>query len=412
LIAIPALNEEQSIGSIIERCLDARWHIMANSQIRRVDITVVSDGSTDRTVEIASRYADKVRLIVFEQNRGYGAAITEAWLQSDADLLGFLDADGTCDPRFFATLCRAQAEQGADVVLGCRMNAESQMPRLRRIGNRLFAWMLSALSLKEVRDTASGMRVVRRSSLTKLFPLPAGLHFTPAMSARAMMSRDLRIVEIDMPYEERAGESKLNPIKDGLRFLRVILQTALLYRPSRPLGFAALGLILLTVLMMVRPACFYLLHGRLQEWMIYRFLVGELFCTLAVLVCCLGYLGDKAVDIALADDPGRGKYHGLWGWLFSRRWFWAVPPLLVAAGGALVSDAVSDLVSTGLVTAHWSRFVAMMLCVTVAATLTVTKVVDHCLNLLADRLSYLKLAPEVLKRDVSRPELKVVRHAA
>jgi hypothetical protein len=412
LIAIPALNEEESIGSIIERCLDARWHIMANSDIRRVDITVVSDGSTDRTVEIASRYADKVGLIVFEQNRGYGAAITEAWLQSDAELLGFLDADGTCDPRFFATLCRVQAEEDADVVLGCRMNAASHMPRLRRIGNRLFAWTLSALSLKGVRDTASGMRVVRRSSLTKLFPLPAGLHFTPAMSARAMMSRDLRIVEIDMPYEERAGESKLNPIEDGLRFLRVILQTAFLYRPSRPLGFVAIGLMLLTVLMMVRPACFYLLNGRLQEWMIYRFLVGELCCTLAVLVCCLSYLGDKAVNISLADDPAGDKYHGLWGWLFSRRWFWAAPSLLVAAGGGLVSGALSELLSTGLVTAHWSRFVAMMLCLTVAAILTVTKVVDYCLNLLADRLAYLKLAPEVLKRDVAKPELRIVRHAA
>ena len=96
LIAIPALNEEDSIQSIITRSLAARSHILSHSPVTQVDITVVSDGSTDRTVEFASKFADQIHLIVFERNRGYGAAIKEAWEQSDADLLGFLDADGTC----------------------------------------------------------------------------------------------------------------------------------------------------------------------------------------------------------------------------------------------------------------------------------------------------------------------------
>src|SRR5262247_1663883 len=95
LIVIPAYNEESSIKSIIERSLTARDNIIANSPVTEVEITVVSDGSTDRTVELASSYANWINLIVFEKNRGYGAAIKEAWNQSDADLLSFLDADGT-----------------------------------------------------------------------------------------------------------------------------------------------------------------------------------------------------------------------------------------------------------------------------------------------------------------------------
>src|SRR5258708_29577510 len=98
LIAIPALNEEASIAAIIERCLDARREIIRMSPVTEVEITVVSDGSTDRTVELASSYQPCIKLIVFEKNRGYGAAIKEAWRQSDADLVSFLDADGTCDP--------------------------------------------------------------------------------------------------------------------------------------------------------------------------------------------------------------------------------------------------------------------------------------------------------------------------
>src|SRR3974377_1124060 len=113
---IPAYNEEQSIASIIERSLAARQTIIANSPVDEVEISVVSDGSTDRTVNIAQRYTDQIKLIVFEKNRGYGAAIKEGWRQSDADFLGFLDADGTCDPNFFATLCQVLEGDKSDVA--------------------------------------------------------------------------------------------------------------------------------------------------------------------------------------------------------------------------------------------------------------------------------------------------------
>ena len=84
LIAIPALNEEESIDSIIRRSIEAREFICANSPATEVAITVVSDGSTDRTVERASRYKDSINLIVFPQNKGYGAAIKEAKSLLDA----------------------------------------------------------------------------------------------------------------------------------------------------------------------------------------------------------------------------------------------------------------------------------------------------------------------------------------
>lgn len=235
LIAIPALNEEASIEAIIERSLQARADITARSPITQVDITVVSDGSTDRTVSLARKYTHRIKLIEFEENRGYGAAIQQAWIESDADLLGFLDADGTCEPRFFGDLAQALVAEGADVALGCRLNESSEMPLVRRTGNILFAGLLSLLSGQWVRDTASGMRIVRREAYTRLRPLPAGLHFTPAMSARALLDREasVKLIEIDMPYHERVGESKLKVGKDGLRFLNVITRTAIQYRPAR-----------------------------------------------------------------------------------------------------------------------------------------------------------------------------------
>ena len=388
LIAIPALNEEASIQQIIARCLEARAEIIETSPVTEVDITVVSDGSTDRTVELASRYRDHVKLIVFPKNRGYGAAIKEAWAQSNADLLGFLDADGTCEPRFFSQLINALKTHDADIALGCRLNESTKMPWLRRLGNVLFASTLTLLSSSTLRDTASGMRVVRRTCLPALLPLPDGLHFTPAMSARAILSARTKIVEIDMPYHEREGESKLHPAKDGLRFLRAILDAALLYRPARPLAILGCLWLALAVALMLTPTAYYLRHHAVQEWMIYRFVVGHLAGTLAGLLLCASYLTGRMVAIALRDVEGKRSSRNLLDWFFSNWLPWLVPPLLLVGGGLLVLPSFLELVRTGSTYEHWSRFIAMSFCWELASIIAVTAVIDYVLGLLSAQLAY------------------------
>ena len=390
LIAIPALNEEGSIDSIISRSIGARDFICTNSPVTEVEITVVSDGSTDRTVERASRYTDFINLIVFPQNKGYGAAIKEAWQQSDADLLGFLDADGTCDPKFFAKLCDTSIAQNADVVLGCRLNADSEMPLIRRIGNFIFASILTVFSSSRVRDTASGMRVVKRSSLDSLYPLPDGLHFTPAMSARAMLSERTRIVEVDMPYRERVGESKLRVAKDGIGFLKVIVEAAFLYRPSRPLGILAIVFALFAAVLMSSPILYYAANRSVAEWMIYRFLVSDLAGIAACLCFSASYLTWRMTSIAIAEETGHLK-SCLTHWLFEARWFWALPIGLCLVGGSLVAYSLFQRFTTGLTYEHWSRYIVMSFCFASAIILSVTRVIDYVLTLLGSRMEYLRM---------------------
>ena len=231
-IVIPALNEEEAIGDTIRRCLAARSQIVSTSPVGEVEVIVVSDGSTDRTEEIAKSF-EEVRVLAFDANRGYGAAIKSGWEHGKGDLLAFLDGDGTCDPNFFADLCKAIDSEAADIAIGSRMGPDSEMPRIRTIGNKLFAWLLGALSKQVVRDTASGMRVVRRTCLQDIYPLPHGLHFTAAMSARALIGDRLKLIELPMRYAERTGESKLSAFADGTRFLMVILRAAVTFRPAR-----------------------------------------------------------------------------------------------------------------------------------------------------------------------------------
>jgi glycosyltransferase involved in cell wall biosynthesis len=390
LIAIPALNEEASIASIIERSLAAREEILRETPVTHVELTVVSDGSTDRTVERARRYADSIQIIVFEQNRGYGAAIQEAWSRSDAELLAFLDADGTCDPRFFVTLCNLIERERADVVLGCRMTRSSRMPLLRRLGNVGFALLLSFFSSRRIRDTASGMRVVRRTSLERLLPLPSGLHFTPAMSARAILSTDLRIFEAEMPYAEREGRSKLRVVRDGLRFLRVIVEAAFLYRPSRPLGFCGTLFLVGAAVLLLGPTVFYLRHGYVLEWMIYRFVVSSLLATSGTLALCASHLVRRIVHLVLQIPEESGATISAGRWLLRGGVFWGTVVALMALGGWLVAPSFLELVRTGATYEHWSRFIAMSTCVGVGLVLVVTRTVDFSLDLLEDRLEYVR----------------------
>lgn len=384
LIGIPALNEEQSIRGIIERTLAAREYIVANSPVEAVEITVVSDGSTDRTAAIAREYEGRIRVIEFPENQGYGAAIQGAWAGSEAELLSFLDADGTCDPRFFADLCRALEEARADVALGCRLNANSRMPLIRRTGNRMFALLLECLSKKKVRDTASGMRVVRRSALRRLYPLPTGLHFTPAMSARAMLADRIGIVEIDMPYAEREGRSKLKVMRDGLRFLGIILSTALLYRPGVIVGACAQVMGLAGATLLALPVYHYFTHFSLEEWMIYRVLVGSSLAQVALLLWAGAGFASRVAQVAMREEVARGES---WTTAWTKTpLFWVAVAALVAAAGGLVAESAGQLWETGHTTVHWSRFVASMWCVTVTAILLVFRGVDRLLDLVEKRV--------------------------
>jgi hypothetical protein len=245
-IIIPALNEERGIADIVERVL-AQTNSLALAGVASLEVIVVDDGSRDKTARVVQGFVDAsrhsaatVRLVSHETNRGYGAALKTGLSRASHPLIAFLDADGTYPPEYFPQLCQ-HALAGADVVIGSRMaGLASEMPLMRRLGNRVFATMISWLTHQRVSDCASGMRVIRRPVLADLYPLPDGLNFTPIMSMRAI-NEGLKLVEVPIPYRERVGQSKLSVVRDGLRYTQSILWTALGYNPVRVLGMLGLG---------------------------------------------------------------------------------------------------------------------------------------------------------------------------
>ena len=350
-VVIPALNEEHGIDEILERILAQRDNLAAVG-VRDLEVVVVDDGSKDRTADRVRAHPE-VRLIQHPVNRGYGAALKTGLNAARGDLLAFLDADGTYPPESFPALCAAIEEHSADLIIGSRMlGNDSEMPLVRRVGTTIFAALLSIVGSRRISDSASGMRVFRRQSLSILYPLPDGLDFTPAMSTRAVYE-GLTMVEVPIPYKERVGRSKLNPLKDGIRFLRSILWTALLYDPQRFFGTLGLVMLSLAVVLGLGPTIFYLQNHRLEEDMIYRLFAVLILSAAGVnvlafgLTCqaMLGFLPARRHPAPAVPRPWRGKLAVL-------------GIIMMAAGLALVAPAILEWIATRHITSHWSYFAA------------------------------------------------------
>lgn len=256
-IVIPAYNEEGGVAEVIERVLSVEPELKKVG-LDRMELIIVDDCSKDRTAEIVRQYVDRgVVLIQHKVNRNYGGALKTGFRYATGNYLAFMDADGTYPPEFYPKMYQEMIAQNADLVIGSRMaGIESEMPLTRRIGNTLFAGLVTMIGHVRITDSASGQRILKREALDKLYPLPDGLNFTPVMSTRAL-HEDIKMIEVPIKYEERDGESKLSVVNDGLRFLFSILGTAAVYNPVRLLGALSVVAVVIALLALLPWAIAY-----------------------------------------------------------------------------------------------------------------------------------------------------------
>ena len=338
-VVIPAYNEESGISAVLERVLDIRAALEACG-ITGPEVLVVDDGSRDRTAEIVSGYKG-VTLVRHPKNRGYGAALKTGFYNATGDMLAFIDADGTYPPEYLPQLCR-RVQDGADLVIGSRMSgAKTEMPAVRRLGNLIFARIVSLIGNQRVNDSASGMRVFRKDILDRLYPLPDGLNFTPVMSTRAI-HEGVKMVEVAIPYKERLGQSKLSVVRDGARFLNSIVWTALSYNPVRILGL--LGLVGVAIAIVVVAALVVMrLSGvtNLGTWGIFGVFTGLMCGVTGVSLFNLGAMFNYLVSLFHKKPMQQGVFGKP---IFNPpldRHFWWIGGLLILASVIVAATSLT-----------------------------------------------------------------------
>jgi len=224
-IVIPAFNEETVIGDTVA---DVRKHF------RPDELIVVSDGSTDRTDEIAaSRGARVLRL---PANRGKGAAVRQGVLEARGDVIAFIDADMPYRPANLERAIDLVRTNAADLAIGARDLPQSESdpsyPTRRKFAGRTLSLLIRLFLMRDITDTQCGLKAFRGDVAKHLFSASRidgfGFDFEVLFLAQR---RGLRIARVPVNLSHRHA-SRVRLVRDSLLMLRDLVRV----RVSAALG--------------------------------------------------------------------------------------------------------------------------------------------------------------------------------
>lgn len=160
LVIVPALNEERTVGAVVER-----------TRALGYDVCVVDDGSTDATA--ATARASGATVLSVPVNLGVGGALRCGFrwaLEHGYDAAVQLDGDGQHDPHEIAALLEALHASAADMVIGSRFAPGAgayEVRSARRLAMSVLARRAARATGTYVRDSTSGFRAIRRPLLDR-----------------------------------------------------------------------------------------------------------------------------------------------------------------------------------------------------------------------------------------------------
>lgn len=219
-VIIPAKNEATGLNQILPRI---------RSLYKNAEVIVVDDGSGDDTADVCARY-DAVHL-KHPYSMGNGAAVKSGARAANGEVLVLMDGDGQHNPDDIPRLL-AKLDEGYDMVVGAR-SFRTQAGLHRALGNigynRLASWMTG----HRIEDLTSGFRAVRAAKFKRfLYLLPNGFSY-PTTITMAFFRSAYPVAYVPIEAARREGRSKIRLLKDGVRFLVIIMRIGTLFSPMR-----------------------------------------------------------------------------------------------------------------------------------------------------------------------------------
>ena len=229
-VVIPAYNEENRIRlSLMEAC-----SFLDHTPLD-YEMIVVDDGSSDRTSEIVRDLASDnpaLKLVRYEKNRGKGYALRTGVLATKGDPVLVMDADLSTPMEELWKLVPYLAEGQADVVIGSRALALSDIirkqPWWRRGMGKIFNQIVRVLVIDGISDTQCGFKLFAGNAARELFGQAKVDRFAYDVEILALAARKgYGIEEVPIRWVN-SPESKVNPVKDSFRMLADIIRIRIL----------------------------------------------------------------------------------------------------------------------------------------------------------------------------------------
>jgi len=301
LVVIPCLNEENTVGWVVE-------NIPTSIEgIEKIEVLVFDDGSTDGTVKQAR--AAGAEVVSHKTNQGLGTTFRDAVgvaLAKGADIMVHIDGDGQFEPADIPLLVEPVVRHEAHMVTASRFLQQAlspDMPLIKRLGNRGVAWIVWLLSGKRFHDVSCGFRVFSRETLLRM-NLFGSFTYTQE-SFLDLLFKDLTIVEIPVKVRgvREFGTSRIASSIPRYAFqaLKIMLRAFISYRPFRLFFalssiFVAIGIGLLAFL-----GWHYFETGAFSPH-IWAGFVGGSFCFLGFSTFFIGLIGDMLVRIRMNQE--------------------------------------------------------------------------------------------------------------
>jgi len=228
-VVIPAKNEATSLKLLLP-------------EIKGLDlvdeIIVVNDGSNDNTSKICRKF--QVKEIRHPISLGNGAGVKAGARAASGDVIVFMDGDGQHQAKEIEVLLE-KYKQGYDLVVGAR-DARGQASLFRRLANGAYNRFASWMTGHKVEDLTSGFRVVNAEKFREfLYMLPNGFSY-PTTSTMAFFRSGYTVAYEPVEVLKRDGESHINIVSDGVKFLLIIFKVATLYSPLKVFFTASFSL--------------------------------------------------------------------------------------------------------------------------------------------------------------------------
>lgn len=290
LVAIPALNEEVTVGRVIS-AIPSQIHSL------NVDVLVVDDGSTDSTAETAAKAGAYV--ISHGRNMGLGTAFRT--MLSHAREKGYsfmvtIDADGQFDPSHIAELTAPVITDTADFTSASRFLDKSltpKMPGLKSWGNARVAKLVSSLSGLPIKDATCGFRAYGPRALERVSCFSRFTYTQEVIIDIARKGLRIREIPLLIRGEREHGKSRIasNLWRYAHLSVEAMYSVAHGHSPWRFYGRPAFVLIMLGTVLDLFVLVRWLLLGRITPYA--AFGIGGLFLiTFGILLILFASIAD------------------------------------------------------------------------------------------------------------------------
>jgi glycosyltransferase involved in cell wall biosynthesis len=233
-VVIPVYNEER----VLTQSVETLRAFLRDSFPYRWRIVIADNASTDATLAIASdlagHYPDEVRVVHLDE-KGRGRALKRAWLESDADGMGYMDVDLSTDIAKTVDLARAVLDEGYDLAYGSRLARESETTRSlkREIVSRGNMAVIRAMFFVRFSDAQCGFKSITREAARALLPLVKDTYwfFDTELLIKAEKA-GYRLKEIPVRWQEDP-DTRVKLVQDIGKQLRGLLRVRFERIPRR-----------------------------------------------------------------------------------------------------------------------------------------------------------------------------------